>query len=62
MVVAQILENVLLNLMFDLPSIDDVEKVMIDADVITGKSKPLLLYKNIEEVEDEADEAQADVK
>ena len=39
-----IVEGVLLDTMYDLPSMDDVEKVVIDESVIEGQSKPLLIY------------------
>jgi len=40
-----ILENVLLDVMYELPSMDDVAKVVVDEDVIGGKNAPLLIYK-----------------
>jgi ATP-dependent Clp protease ATP-binding subunit ClpX len=40
-----ILENVLLDTMYDLPSMDNVSKVVIDAGVISGDSKPLMIYE-----------------
>ncbi len=40
-----ILEQVLLDTMYDLPSMDEVTKVVVDADVIDGKSKPLLMFE-----------------
>lgn len=40
-----ILENVLLDTMYDLPSMDNVTKVVIDEGVITGDSKPLMIYE-----------------
>ena len=40
-----ILEEVLLDTMYDLPSMDDVTKVVIDEGVITGDSKPLMIYE-----------------
>jgi len=43
-----ILENVLLDTMYDLPSLKNVSKVVIDASVIQGNSKPLLIYENAE--------------
>lgn len=43
-----ILENVLLDTMYDLPSMENVAKVIVDETVIEGKSKPLILYKSIE--------------
>ncbi|MCG3728013.1 ATP-dependent protease ATP-binding subunit ClpX [Vibrio cincinnatiensis] len=39
-----ILENVLLETMYELPSMTDVEKVVIDESVINGESEPLLIY------------------
>jgi ATP-dependent Clp protease ATP-binding subunit ClpX len=30
--------------MYDLPSMDDVEKVVIDESVIAGESDPMLIY------------------
>jgi len=41
-----ILESILLDVMYDLPSQDDVSKVVIDEGVIRGESEPLLLYEN----------------
>ena len=32
--------------MYDLPSIEDVSKVVIDETVIKGESDPILLYEN----------------
>ena len=43
-----ILENVLLDTMYDLPSMDNVTKVVIDEGVITGDSKPLMIYEGTE--------------
>lgn len=43
-----ILENVLLDTMYDLPSTDDVSKIVVDEGVITGESKPLMIYANSE--------------
>ena len=40
-----ILEKVLLDTMYDLPSMDDVSKVVIDEKVIRGESKPLFIYE-----------------
>ena len=41
-----IVEGVLLDTMYDLPSTDDVKKVVIDETVIRGESKPILIYEN----------------
>ncbi|ALG68541.1 ATP-dependent Clp protease ATP-binding subunit ClpX [Beggiatoa leptomitoformis] len=43
-----ILENILLETMYDLPSMENVAKVIVDETVIEGESKPLILYKNTE--------------
>lgn len=40
-----ILEHVLLEPMYDLPSMDDVEKVVIDESVINGEGDPLFIYE-----------------
>jgi len=44
-----ILENTLLDIMYDLPSMEGVSKVVIDEGVIDGDSEPLLIYKNSEQ-------------
>ncbi|CAD83318.1 ATP-dependent Clp protease ATP-binding subunit ClpX [Candidatus Blochmanniella floridana] len=41
-----ILENILLDMMYDLPNQNKVTKVVINSDVVFGKSKPLLFYDN----------------
>ncbi|GGW86279.1 ATP-dependent protease ATP-binding subunit ClpX [Alteromonas halophila] len=43
-----IVEEVLLDTMYDLPSMDNVSKVVIDETVIRGESKPILIYHNDE--------------
>jgi ATP-dependent Clp protease ATP-binding subunit ClpX len=43
-----IMEQVLLDTMYDLPSMDHVCKVVIDASVIAGENKPFLIYEGIE--------------
>ena len=40
-----ILENALLETMYELPSIDGVRKVIVDASVITDGSRPLYIYE-----------------
>ena len=40
-----ILENILLDTMYDLPGLKGVEKVVIDESVIEGHSKPYIVYK-----------------
>ena len=44
-----ILESVLLDTMYELPSSDPVAKVVIDESAITGKSKPMLMYEGREQ-------------
>ena len=39
-----ILENVLLDTMYNLPSLPDVSKVVIDEAVISGETQPYLIY------------------
>ncbi len=41
-----ILENILLETMYTLPSLEDVSKVVIDESVVMGESEPLLLFEN----------------
>jgi ATP-dependent Clp protease ATP-binding subunit ClpX len=41
-----ILENVLLETMYELPSLRNVQKVVVDETVIMGESKPYVLYGN----------------
>lgn len=43
-----ILEYVLLDIMYDLPSLESVSKVVIDESVIGGDAKPLVIYDNTE--------------
>ena len=40
-----ILENTLLDIMYDLPAMDNVSKVVIDAAVIDGDAQPYILYE-----------------
>ena len=43
-----ILESVLLDSMYNIPSRDDIAKVVIDESVILGESEPLLVYQTSE--------------
>ena len=43
-----IMEAVLLDTMYEIPSLEAVSKVIIDEAVIQGKSEPLLMYENAE--------------
>ena len=44
-----ILESVLLDTMYDLPSSDSVSKVVVDESVVKGESTPMLMYENRDE-------------
>jgi len=48
-----ILENVLLDTMYELPRIENVKKVILDAAVVRGESKPYLLLEGQEKVLEE---------
>ena len=41
-----IIEHALLDIMFDLPGMKDVEKVVLDENAITGEGQPLLVYSD----------------
>ena len=41
-----LIESLLLDTMYDLPSHDDIVKVVIDKNVVDAESKPLLIYKS----------------
>ena len=45
-----ILESVLLDTMYQIPSLPDVAKVVIDSSVIKGESDPMLVYETVEQV------------
>lgn len=47
-----ILEHVLLDVMYELPSLENVTKVVIDAGCITGTSEPKLIYEAGDEPEE----------
>jgi ATP-dependent Clp protease ATP-binding subunit ClpX len=44
-----IIENVLLETMYSIPSSENVSKVVIDATVIQGESEPIMVYENTEQ-------------
>jgi ATP-dependent Clp protease ATP-binding subunit ClpX len=48
-----ILENVLLETMYDLPSMENVSKVVVDESVVNGENKPYILYESDESRRDE---------
>jgi ATP-dependent Clp protease ATP-binding subunit ClpX len=39
-----ILENILLKTMYDLPSQDDIEEVIVDASSVKGHSQPIIVH------------------
>ncbi|MDD2723546.1 MAG: ATP-dependent Clp protease ATP-binding subunit ClpX [Methylovulum sp.] len=41
-----IVENILLNTMYELPSSDDISKVVVDESVVLGHSEPYLVYES----------------
>jgi ATP-dependent Clp protease ATP-binding subunit ClpX len=43
-----ILENVLLDTMYDLPSLRNVQKVVVDEQVIEGHNKPYIVHRTEE--------------
>jgi ATP-dependent Clp protease ATP-binding subunit ClpX len=43
-----ILENVLLDTMYDLPSLRNVQKVVVDENVIEGNAKPYIVHRTEE--------------
>ena len=43
-----ILENILLDVMYDLPSMQNVSKVVVDEAVVKGEAKPFIVYENAE--------------
>jgi ATP-dependent Clp protease ATP-binding subunit ClpX len=48
-----ILENVLLDTMYDLPSMENVSKVVVDEAVVTGENKPYIIYESDEPLQEE---------
>ncbi len=42
-----ILENLMIDTMYDLPSDNDIEKVIVDEKVVTGMEKPKIIKRNI---------------
>jgi ATP-dependent Clp protease ATP-binding subunit ClpX len=43
-----ILESTLLNSMYELPSLENVSKVVVDESVIDGESEPFIVYENMQ--------------
>jgi ATP-dependent Clp protease ATP-binding subunit ClpX len=50
-----IMETILLETMFDLPSLEGVEEVVINSEVVEGRAQPLYIYaERAEEIESSA--------
>ncbi|MFO0232614.1 MAG: ATP-dependent Clp protease ATP-binding subunit ClpX, partial [Burkholderiales bacterium] len=45
-----ILEHVLLDIMYELPSMQNVQKVVVDENAIDGEGKPLVIYADAPKV------------
>jgi ATP-dependent Clp protease ATP-binding subunit ClpX len=45
-----IMEQVLLDIMYDLPSMDNVSKVVVDDSVISGENAPFVIYDGVEQL------------
>lgn len=43
-----IIEHILLDTMYDLPSMQNVHKVVVDDSVVDGRAKPYFIYENTE--------------
>ena len=43
-----ILENILLDTMYDLPSMTNASKVVVDEAVVTGETEPYIIYETEE--------------
>jgi ATP-dependent Clp protease ATP-binding subunit ClpX len=43
-----IMENILLDVMYDLPSMQNVSKVVVDDAVARGEAKPFIVYENVD--------------
>jgi ATP-dependent Clp protease ATP-binding subunit ClpX len=44
-----ILEKTLLNIMYELPSLSNVKKIIVDEASILGQSEPIIMYENMEQ-------------
>ncbi len=45
-----ILEHVLLDIMYELPGLQNVQKVVVDENAIEGEAKPLVIYADAPKV------------
>ena len=55
--IATVLEGLLLDTMYMIPSRPDVKKVVVNADVVRNKVPPLLVTRSSADLEDEAESA-----
>ena len=53
-VLRSIMEKLLLDVMYDLPSMSNVEKVVVDEGMVVGTSRPILIYSEREKLADSA--------
>ena len=49
-----IMEGILLDSMYDLPTYESVEEVVINGEVVTGEAKPLLIYSDKKQTKEKA--------
>jgi ATP-dependent Clp protease ATP-binding subunit ClpX len=42
------LENILLKTMYDLPSQDNIEEVIVDTGAVKGQSQPILVHSKVD--------------
>ena len=47
-----ILENILLDTMFELPGLENVEEIAISKEVVEGRAKPLYIYSDVDRLEE----------
>lgn len=48
-----IMEDIMLDVMYDLPQIEDVDEVVINRDVVEGREKPIIKFKKTTELKSE---------
>ena len=44
----QLIENILLKIMYDIPSQDNIEEVIVDASAAKGQTQPILVHSKNE--------------
>ena len=47
-----ILESILLDTMFELPGLENVEEIAISKEVVEGRAKPLYIYSDADRLEE----------